>query len=300
VRAGLALLLTAGVFAVTGAVAAGADPAVNCTERPSACGFPDATNTGYRHTGVTLTTDGVVLNPDGDFVVTRPGVIDGKDIRGCVLVRAANVTIRRSKISCTGYFNIRLFPGAANFTLEDVEVDGSGPANNAAFVDDGAGPVTVRRLDMHDVADGPHPGEHWLIEDSYIHDLTRCGVCHNDTIQSAGANDVVLRHNTLVNLAGTVEPEGGMNAVVRIATEQGPVSGFVVEDNLLVGGNFAVQVRSQGSGPPTGVRIVNNRIGRGTTPDGQPYPRFAAFDLTDVPDVEVAGNVWDDDGTPAG
>jgi hypothetical protein len=295
VCAGAALALLA-----VAAPQADASPIANCTAQPSACGFPDATDTGYRHTGVTLTTDGVVLNADGDFVVTRPGVIDGKDIRGCVLVRAANVTIRRSKISCTGYFNIRLFPGAANFTLEDVEVDGSGPANNAAFVDDGSGPVTVRRLDMHDVADGPHPGEHWLIEDSYIHDLTRCGVCHNDAIQSAGANDVVLRHNTLVNVAGTTEPEGGMNAVVRIATEQGPVSGFVVEDNLLVGGNYAVQVRSQGSGPPTGVRIVNNRIGRGTTPDGQPYPRFGAFDLTDVPDVEIAGNVWDDDGTPAG
>jgi hypothetical protein len=277
----------------------------NCFSNPSACGFPDATNTGYEHTGVKLTTDDVSYDSDGNFRVNQPGaVIEGKDIRGCVMVFAPNVTIRKSKISCAVQhpYNIRLFPKASNFTLEDVEVDGSGPRNNAAFVDDGAGPVTMRRVDMHDVADGPHPGTDWLIEDSYIHDLTRCDVCHNDTIQSAGAKNVTLRHNTLVNLAGTFGDDGGMNAVVRIATEQGTVNGFVVENNLLVGGNFAVQTRSQGNGAPVGVRIINNRIGRGFTPDNQPYPRWeksqGAFDNDNVPDVVYEGNVWDDDNTP--
>jgi hypothetical protein len=167
--------------------------------------------------------------------------------------------------------------------------------NNAALVSDVDAPVTVRRMNMHHVADGPHGGWHWLIEDSWIHDLTRCAVCHNDTFQSAGADTVALRHNTLENLTGTSGPDGGMNAVVRIATEQGPVTNFVVENNLLVGGNFAVQVRSQGYGAPQGVRILNNRVGRGTTPDGQPYPRFGAWDYPDV-QVEISGNVWDDTG----
>ncbi|MGV9387395.1 DUF4082 domain-containing protein [Nonomuraea sp. NPDC003707] len=272
---------------------------VKCLAVPSKCGYPDGTNTGYKPTGVNLTTEEVKLNQDGDFVITKSGVIDGKDIRGCVIVKAPNVTIKRSKITCTGYFNIRLYPKSGNFLLEDVEVDGSGEANNAAFVDDGNGPVIMRRVNMHDVSDGPHPGEHWLIEDSYLHSLTRCAKCHNDTIQSAGAADVVVRHNTLENMAGTYGPEGGMNAVVRIATEQGPVKGFVVENNLLAGGNFAVQVRSQGNGAPTGVKIVNNRIGKGTTPDKQPYPRWGTpFDFDGVPSVIQTGNVWDNDNKP--
>lgn len=272
-------------------------PRTGCFKLPSACGYPDGTNTGYKPTGVTTTTTGVSYNGDGDFdALTAGAVIDGKVINGCVNIKAPNVTIKRSVVKgCGSYFNLRLYPGAGGFVIEDTEVDGSGAVNNAAMVDDGVGPVTMRRVNMHNVADGPHPGEHWLIVDSWIHDLTRCDVCHNDTIQSLGANDVTVRHNTLENLAGTTK-DGGMNSVVRIATEQGPVSGFVVQDNLLAGGNYAVQVRSQGSGAPQGVQVLNNRIARGTTPDSQPYPRFGPYDFTDVPTAVWTGNVWDDTG----
>jgi hypothetical protein len=243
----------------------------------------------------------VAYNSDGDFDVTSPGaVIDGRLITGCVNVKAPHVTIKRSLLKgCLSFFNIRVFPGAGNFVIEDSEVDGTGATNNAAFVDDGTGPVTMRRVDMHHVADGPHPGENWLIADSYIHDLTTCAVCHNDTIQSAGAKNVTLRHNTLVNLTGTFGPDGGMNAVVRIATEQAPVSGFVVEDNLLAGGNFLVQVRSQGNGAPTGVVIRKNRGVRGLTPDGQPYPRYGPWDYPDI-QMTIDGNLWDHDDSPIG
>lgn len=272
-------------------------PRTACFPAPSACGYPDATTTGYKPTGAVPSAAGITINRDKVWVVNVSGVYDSKLVDGCVDVHAANVTIKRSLIKgCDSYFNIRLYPGASNFVIEDTEVDGSGSVNNAAFVDDGSGPVTMRRVDMHDVADGPHPGEHWLIVDSYIHDLTRCDICHNDTIQSAGALDVTLRHNTLVNLAGTSGPDGGMNAVVRIATEQGPVQGVLVENNLLAGGNFAAQIRSQGNGAPTGVVIKGNRVARGKTPDNQPYPRFGAWDYPDVT-VRLSGNVWDDNGT---
>lgn len=274
-------------------------PRTGCVTVPSACGYPDGTNTGYKPTGATPSAEGVAINRDKVWSITEPGVYDSKLVDGCVEVHAANVTVRRSLLKgCDSYFNIRLYPGSHDFVIEDSEVDGSGAVNNAAMVDDGAGPVTMRRVDMHDVADGPHPGEHWLIVDSWIHGLTRCDVCHNDTIQSAGAIDVTVRHNTLEDLAGTTS-DGGMNSVVRIATEQGPVQGFVVEGNLLVGGNYAVQVRSQGAGAPQGVVVRDNRLGRGKTPDNQPYPRFGAWDYPDVT-VTLSGNVWDDTGQPVG
>jgi hypothetical protein len=278
-------------------------PRTGCSAVPSACGYPDATNTGYRRTGVTLSP--VAVNSDKVFVISTAGVYDAKDINGCVDVRVSNVTIKRSLLrGCDSYFNIRLYPNVKGFALEDSEVTGAGTVNNAALVADGGAAIApgeyevrMTRVDMHDVADGPHPGDTWLIEDSWIHNLMRCSICHNDTIQSAGALTVTVRHNTLENLAGTSGPDGGMNAVVRIATEQGPVQGFTVENNLLVGGNFAVQVRSQGNGAPQGVKILNNRVGRGTTPDGQPYPRFGAWDYPDVT-VTLSGNVWDDTGQP--
>ena len=261
----------------------------NCIAKPSACGFPDETNTGYKPTGVTLTTNGVNFDSDGDYVIDQAGaVIDSKKINGCVVVKAANVTIKRSLITnCKSYFNIRLYPGSPNFLLEDTEVDGNNFADqNAALVDDGVGPVTVRRMYMHNVPDGPHPGEHWLITDSYITDLYACDICHNDAIQSAGALDVTVRHNTIINTPpDNPSGEGGRNADVRIATEQGIVDGFVVENNLLSGGNYAVQVREQGNGTPRNVRILNNRI--------VPNWRFGPFDITPGP-ATLSGNVRDD------
>jgi len=270
-------------------------PRTGCSAVPSACGYPDATNTGYKPTGASL-----LPVHNGAYTITAPGVYDRLNINGCVVVRARDVTIRRSLLSgCDGWFALHLYPEAANFTVEDTEIDGKGLVRDSGFTEDGTGPVTIRRVYMRNVQDGLRVGENLLLEDSFVTDLSRCGICHNDTVQSAGAVNVTLRHNTLVNLAGTVQPEGGMNAVVRIATEQGPVTGFTVENNLLVGGNFAVQVRSQGHGAPQGVKVLNNRIGRGTTPDGQPYPRWGApFDYPDVP-VVFSGNVWDDDGSPA-
>jgi hypothetical protein len=261
----------------------------NCIASPHVCGYPDSTNTGYLPTGVTLNTNDVPINVDGDFVITQPGtVIDSKRINGCVVVKAANVTIKRSLITnCMAYYNIRLYPGAPNFLLEDVEVDGNNvEIQNAALVDDGVGPVTVRRLNMHHVADGPHPGESWLIEDSYIHDLYGCGVCHNDDIQSAGAKNVTVRHNTLTNYAS------GKNSDILIATEQGPVKGFIVENNLLSGGQYQIQVRDggYGNGAPTGVFIRNNRV----------VPDWVFLGPWDVypGEATVTGNVRDDNNAP--
>jgi hypothetical protein len=269
-------------------------PKKNCIIKPSACGYPDGSNTGYKHTGVTLSTSGITINQDGDFIISQDNtIIDSKRIDGCVIVRAKNVTIKRSLITnCQAFYNIWMqeLPGGgirdtSNFLMEDVEVDGNQVFTNAAIVDDNGKGMTIRRMDMHDVADGPHPGENWLIEDSYIHNMYVCpNDCHTDSIQSAGAINVTIRHNTILNNPDN-NGTGGKNAVVRIATEQGPVNGFIVDNNLLDGGNYAVQVRSQGNGAPTGVVITNNRI--------VPTWRFAPYDFTGIP-LTLTGNFRDD------
>ncbi|MBP2320244.1 hypothetical protein JOF56_000629 [Kibdelosporangium banguiense] len=243
-----------------------------------ACGFPDASNTGWQPTGVKLTTAGVDLTPDAEFQITKPGaVIDGKDIRGCVSIKADNVTIKRSRVRCESYFPIRIYEGFRNAVIEDTEIDGLNSGTTNAAV--GFEYYTLRRVNIHSLGEGPHMGTDVLIENSYVHDLASCDICHNDAIQSSGARNVVLRHNTFINDAM------GKNAVVRIATEQGDSHNFLVENNLLAGGNFAVQVRSQGNGFPDGVRVINNRI--------VPTWRFGPFDVTDGR-IEASGNFRDD------
>jgi hypothetical protein len=121
--------------------------------------------------------------------------------------------------------------------------------------------------------------------------------CHTDSLQSAGANNVILRHNTVLNNpanAGT----GGKNAVVRIATEQGNVTNFIVDNNLMDGGNYAVQVRTPSNGKISGVKITNNRI--------VPTWRFAPYDFYDDVTgkvfgpgaVDLSGNVQDNTLAP--
>jgi hypothetical protein len=257
-------------------------PGTNCVKTLRACGFPDASNTGWQPTGVKLTTAGVNLTSDAEFQINTAGaVIDGKDINGCVSIKANNVTIKRSRVRCDSYFPIRIYEGIRNAVIEDTEIDGmNSGATNAAI---GFEYYTARRVNIHNVGDGPHMGTNVVIEDSYVHDLANCDICHNDTIQSSGALNVVLRHNTFINDAD------GKNAVVRIATEQGDSHNFLVENNLLAGGNYAVQVRSQGFGFPEGVRVINNRI--------VPTWRFGPFDVVDGK-IEASGNFRDDNLAP--
>ncbi|WP_132114541.1 hypothetical protein [Actinocrispum wychmicini] len=257
-------------------------PGTNCVKNPRACGFPDASTTGWQPTGVKLTTAGVKLTSDAEFQINTAGaVIDGKDIQGCVSIKANNVTIKRSRVRCDSYFPIRVYDGFKGAVIEDTEIDGmNSGTTNAAIGFDG---YVARRVNIHGVGDGPHMGTNVVIQDSYVHDLANCDICHNDTIQSSGALNVVLNHNTFINDAE------GKNAVVRIATEQGDSHNFLVENNLLAGGNYAVQVRSQGYGFPQGVKVINNRI--------VPTWRFGPFDVTDGT-IVATGNFRDDNLAP--
>jgi hypothetical protein len=259
-----------------------AAPGTNCVKTLRACGYPDASNTGWQPTGVKLTTAGVKLTADREFQITTAGtVIDGKDIQGCVSIKANNVTIKRSRVRCDSYFPIRVYEGIRNAVVEDTEIDGmNSGATNAAV---GFEYYTLRRVNIHNTGEGPHMGTDVTITDSYVHDLANCDICHNDAIQSSGALNVVLRHNTFINDAD------GKNAVVRIATEQGDSRNFLVENNLLAGGNYAVQVRSQGNGFPQGVRVLNNRI--------VPTWRFGPFDVVDGR-IDATGNFRDDNLAP--
>src|SRR5262245_33381699 len=75
-----------------------------CAAVPSVCGYPDETNTGV--------PAGTVLRiHQGTLEIRTPGaVVEDLDIRGCVRVMAPNVTIRRSKVTCTFAYAIASFP----------------------------------------------------------------------------------------------------------------------------------------------------------------------------------------------
>jgi hypothetical protein len=236
-------------------------PGATPTRRPRAAGTPDrAPRTEVRvgrpgpdDTGVPT---GTSLRRSGSVTVTRDGtVLSGLDITGCVTVQADNVVIRRSRITCDQTYSIRTMDSASNLLVEDVEIDGRGK-NSAAVC---CGNYTLRRVDIHDVIDGPRLGGHSVVEDSWIHHLTRTPDSHNDALQTTGATDIVVRGNSLEPYnPDTRDP---LNACLMIGSTTGPVvADLLYEGNYCNGGNYSIGIRDDLNA--SNIRFRNNTFGR--------------------------------------
>lgn len=241
----LAVVMTLVGFGVAFAGESGEDPGpTNVTERGS---YPGPDNTGV--------PAGTKLRRSGSITVEKDGqVIDGLDIQGCVLVTADNVVIRRSRIRCNGRYSIRTL-NATNLLVEDVEIDGRG-VNEAAVC---CANYTLRRLDISNVIDGPRLADNTVVEDSWIHHLTRRPGSHNDTLQTTGASNIVIRGNSLE--AYNPVTRDPFNACLMIGSTTGPVvANLLFEGNYCNGGNYSIGVRTDLRG--TNIRFRGNVFGR--------------------------------------
>ncbi|GAA1876455.1 hypothetical protein [Asanoa iriomotensis] len=194
--------------------------------------WPDATNTGVPD-GVTLTkVESLDLVTDGE-------VVTGLDIDGCVDVKAKNVTIRQSRITCDRKtWAVRTYDTTRNLVLEDVEIDGSGVNSTAVCCDN----YTLRRVEVRNVIDGPRLGNNTAVVDSWIHDLARGDNSHNDALQTTGGVSIVVKHNRLdLYDKATSDP---FNACIMVGSTTSPlVRDLVFEDNYCNGGNYSVGIR---------------------------------------------------------
>lgn len=246
----------------------------NCASKPSACGLPDATNTGVP-AGTTLT----VVN--GDLEVTQAGtVIDGKDIRGCVSIRAPHVTIRRSRITCTNFYvvaNFKSYYSAGSLVIEDSELD----CKNTGGTGVGDYGVTARRLNIHNCENGFDIDNTFTVQDSYIHDLYEGPEGHADGIQLAGGAHITITHNTIFNPNGT-------SAIISNPRSNSDV---LVANNLMAGGSYTLYCPGDTS---QNFRVIGNRFSTLFSAKGG---EFAPW--TDCEKVaEVRGNIWDNSLQP--
>jgi hypothetical protein len=198
---------------------------------------------------------GTKLRASGSIKVTEDGtVLSGLNITGCVTVTAKNVILRKSRITCDGLYSIRT-DDAVNLVVEDVEIDGRGK-NSAAVC---CGEYTLRRVDISNVIDGPRLGSDVVIEDSWIHHLTRQPGSHNDTLQTTGASNIVVRRNTLE--AYNPVTKDPFNACLMIGSTTGPiVSNLIFERNYCNGGNYSIGVREDLNA--ANIRVQGNVFGR--------------------------------------
>jgi hypothetical protein len=254
-------------------------PRLSSVARPSSsdgvpAGWPTAATTGVPG-GTALT------RVDGDLTVDTPGtVVQGKDIRGCVNVRADNVTIRASKITCPGAYGIRGFNDGTDFKnlrIEDTELDGQ----NQGFTAIAYSNFTALRLNIHGFENGFALGDDVTITDSYVHDLKLGDGLHPDDIQTnEGGTGYTIRHNSL--LAPVTN-----SAIALCCTDGQMVSDVFIDDNYLAGGGWTLYCPRKAA---TGNRVTNNRFGPA---------HFGPASSCGPPGVsEFTGNTFTADGKP--
>lgn len=235
----------------------------NCINVPSACGYPDETNTGVP-IGVTLTNSGCVT-------VNTPGaVVQNLNIQDCnITVNANNVTIRNVRISGCTYYPIDY--SGSGLVVEDTEIASDCPQTTAAL---SFGNYTARRVNVHGTADGFKANSNVIIEDSYIHDLAVTQDSHNDGVQSTGGSNVTLRHNTCkMGTAGVCVQFGSSD------------TGWLVTNNLFNGTGWILN----GSNGTSSSTFTNNRFTR---------TGFGPASITGSGNT-WSGNYYDDNGAVA-
>ncbi|MGW0431293.1 hypothetical protein ACWDV4_01895 [Micromonospora sp. NPDC003197] len=240
-------------------------------------GFPGPDNTGV--------PEGTTLRPSGSLTISKDGqVVSGLNISGCIVVTAKNVVIRKSRITCSSQYSIKT-TGAKNLLVEDVEINGMGRNSAAVCCSD----YTLRRLNISNVIDGPRLADNTVVEDSWIHHLTRVSGSHNDTLQTTGATNIVVRGNSLESYNPVTKDP--LNACLMIGSTTGPlVSNLVFEQNYCNGGNYSIGIRADLQA--SNIKIRSNVYGRDC--------RFGIVARPKHPGInwETATNLWADSRKP--
>ncbi|MHA6781451.1 hypothetical protein ACVGOW_10710 [Pseudonocardia saturnea] len=186
------------------------------------------------------------LCPGGPLTISVPGtVVDGMELRGGVVVDAADVVIRRSRITGDGSapFGI-VTTDAGSVRIEDTTL--TGRFAEAAV---GGARWTAERVEIVGVSgDGAHVGEGSRLRASV---LSRFAPGAEVDGLELLAPDVVVEDTT-------VRMDEGHRSAVLIAPADGDGS-IVVRANVLGGGAYTVH---QPAGPAEDVHVVDNRFAR--------------------------------------
>jgi hypothetical protein len=289
---GGAAALTALGLGTALAPAAGAATALNCAAAPSACGYPDATNSGVP-AGTTLRSVPAQLTsgPGWSYsaatattTVTGTGaVLNGLSITGNLDVKATGVTISNDKITASGTYGISL-RHAAGVTITHSAITGTstttGRVNYA--IDDIYGDsdgLAIRNSDISRfrVAVNADAG---LITGNYIHDPGFLAGDHTDGIYDPeGTALLTISGNTILDSLG-------QTCAIMLQSAPGiPVANLTVTGNLLGGGGYTIYAGGAQNNS-TSIKITNNRFSQ------QYYPASGLYGPDAQYQPDGAGNTW--------
>ncbi|CAA9341127.1 MAG: CBM57 [uncultured Frankineae bacterium] len=273
----------------TGDATAGAAPEQSSQDPspPAAGGRP-----GPDNTGVPAGTE--LRRHDGDLTITTPGAVyDRLDIRGFVIVKAPDVTIRRSVIrGGVARFSRGLVTNTTS-TATDLVVEDSDiyPAHPSVWLDGVKGAnFTLRRVDVRGTVDNVKVhGNNVVIEDSWLHDSKHYSSdphqggrpSHNDGVQVLGGRNLRIRDNTIT---------GARNAALQVTQDFSATTDLRFTGNYVDGGGCSVNLAHKRLSRMSGITVSANRFGRDTRVQG------CAIVATRGTELTARDNVWDDSG----
>jgi hypothetical protein len=289
--------------AATLASASPATTSTNCAANPSACGFPDATNTGVPAGTVLQQVPGQVTkgpgwawNPAGYVSVTGNGaVISGLSIAGNLDISASNVTVNDVKVTNSGQnsYGVSL-RHTSNVTVENSTISGASASSGRlmAGVKDVYGDATGTRVLADNIscaATGVQMSA-GLIQDSYIHDMGYLPGDHVNGTTSNGGNThlLTIAHNTIFNNLNQTD-------AVSLFQDNGVQANKTITGNLLAGGGYTIYGGTKAGGPATSnIQITNNVIATTYFPKGGQYGPVAYYNSGNG--NAWSGNTWDSTG----
>ena len=200
----------------------------------------DTTLTGYRLPREQLVDRG------GGNIWTVGQVISGARFTSAPTIRANDVRL----VDCLFDFDvtrtsgskmINIARGVTGTVIEHCELSGQ-VLSDVGGPDMGIGGAnwTARWCNIHDVNDGVRLSTGTVLEDSWVHHLVRKGTLHPDCAQITGGTGAAVRRCTLE----AANPDTGDlgNAAIMIGGETARTADLTIEDNLLSGGNYTINM----------------------------------------------------------
>jgi hypothetical protein len=306
--AGLALAL--GALAPTAASAATAAPAAtqaNCAATPSACGYPDATNSGVPST-VTLKTVPTQVSSGTGWTydaatqavnVTGSGAnLSGLYIPWTLNITASNVTINDSEVVTNGLYGV-ILNDTSGVTIENTTVAGvnatSGRVSYA--IDDVYGDSTATTIENDNVSNfrtaiNLSTG---TIEGNYIHNPGYISGDHTNGIFDDGTTmPLMIKDNTIFNSLGQTDAIS-----LDSSTSGSPVANKTVENNFIAGGGYVIYGGDSLGNTTSNIVVTGNRFGQQYYTTSGQYGPDAYYSSTGTGNT-WSGNIWDTTGASCG
>lgn len=232
-----------------------------CTSSPRACGFPDATNTGYG----TAYSNLKVVNSQID--ITTPGeTLSYVNTDQPILVDAPNVTIHNVRVDVSnGNFGIELLRGASNTTIRNSTIRGAGTTSATSGIEAvkdiyGTGnTVWFTHNNVYDFGDGiqSYSGS---VKYNYIHGLNDVNGYHLEDVNENGnsGGKLLIYDNTLLN-------SSSQTAAIYLGCDFTFTANVTVNHNLMAGGGYTFYGGAGSDGPhcnPSNIVVTNNIFSR--------------------------------------